>query len=450
VAAPTASRRAALDILRAVRAGELAGRAFDAATHGLDARDRAWTRELVFGTLRLRGRLDHRLAALSSRSLDSLDPDILDVLRLGACQLTEMGGVPAYAAVSQSVELAKRAAGRAGGGFVNGVLQSLRRIGEPSSFPGFAADPCGHLSSWGSHPAWLVQRWLARFGADATRRLVEANNQRPGLYLRVLGDPAEAVDRLRAAGVEVVPVAYAPRALHVVADDLGAALAAAPVIVQDPAAGLVVTYASVPAGATVVDLAAAPGGKALAIACDEAPHGPARVAASDISRERLRRLQENVARLARPAPRGVDRVPVSLVVADGRRAPFRTADVVLLDAPCSGTGTLRRHPDGRWRITPRAVLDLAALQAQLLDAAAGIVAGGGLLVYSTCSLEPEENEEQVRAFLQRHPDFTLERGPQLEGGVVRADGTLLVLPQERGWDGAFAARLRRDGRNRAR
>ncbi|CAN5823085.1 16S rRNA (cytosine(967)-C(5))-methyltransferase RsmB [soil metagenome] len=441
--APTAARVAALDILGAVRAGALGGPAFDAAVACLDDRDRAWTRELVFGTFRLRGRLDHRLAALSSRPLESLDADILDILRLGAYQLGEMQGVPAYAAVSQSVDLARRAGGRGAAGFVNGVLQSLRRVGGASTFPAFEADPAGFLTTWGSHPEWLVRRWLARFGAESTRRLVDANNRRPELYLRVFGDVEGARSRLRSAGAEVLPVPGAPRALQLIGGDITAALAAAPSLVQDPAAGLVVSYAAVAPGHVVVDLAAAPGGKTLAMACDVAPEGPVLVVASDLSRQRLRRLEENTARLNRQAPAGLAAVPVALLVADGRRPPFRAADVVLLDAPCTGTGTLRRHPDGRWRIGPRDLRSLAALQKEMLDAAAGIVAEDGLLVYSTCSLEPEENEEQVASFLVRQPEFSLERGPALEGGVVQPDGTLSVLPQDHGWDGAFAARLRR-------
>jgi 16S rRNA (cytosine967-C5)-methyltransferase len=441
VAAPTPSRSAALDSLRAVRRGALASRAFEEAAAGLEARDRAWARELVFGTFRLRGRIDHRLRALSSRALDRLDPDILDILRLGAYQLTEMGSVPAYAAVSQSVELAKRAGGRGAGGFVNGVLQSLRRAGEPSTFPHFESDPVAHLVTWGSHPQWLVERWLHRFGADATRRLCEANNTRPELYLRALGDEVEVRDRLKSAGVEVESVEHAPRSLRLIAGSIGAALDAASVVAQDPAAGLVVTFAAVEAGTFVVDMAAAPGGKALALAGADAP--PSFVAASDLSASRLVRLQENVARLQRPAPAGLGDVRTGPVIADGRALPFRPVGAVLLDAPCTGTGTLRRHPDGRWRIGPADLAALVGLQRDLLDAAAATVEPGGLLVYSTCSLEREENEEQVESFLERRDDFELEPAARLGGGVLAEDGTLTVLPHEHGWDGAYAARLRR-------
>jgi 16S rRNA (cytosine967-C5)-methyltransferase len=443
VGAPTAARVAALQALRSVRDGALAGRAFDAAAAGLDARDRAWAQELVYGAFRLRGRLDHRLAALSKRPLDGIDPDVLDILRLGAYQLLEMGGVPAYAAVSQSVELAKRAAGRGAGGFVNGVLQSLRRQGGDAAFPAFDDDPVAHLSTWGSHPRWLVERWVRQFGADGARRLVDANNRVPGLYLRLLGDEAAAQAALQQAGVSVEPVDGAPRAARLAAGSLADALGAAPVIVQDPAAGLVATYTAPPAGTVVYDMAAAPGGKALALAGDGRDNGPALVVAADASADRLGRLRDSVQRLAgvswgdMPAA-----LPIAPVVADGRAPAVRGADVVLLDAPCTGTGTFRRHPDGRWRIGPSDLAALAALQAALLAAAAAVVEPGGLLVYATCSLEPEENELQVQTFLERHRDFTVEPGPPLAGGVIDADGALRALPHEHGWDGAYAVRLR--------
>lgn len=430
--------------MRAVRRGVLAGSALEHSAARLDARDRAWTQELVYGTLRLRGRLDHRIAEHASRPLEDVDPDLLDILRLGAYQLTEMGGVPAYAAVSQSVELAAAGSGRRRGaaGFVNGVLQSLRRTGGASTFPAFETDPAAHLATWGSHPRWLVDRWLGRYGAAEARRLVDANNRPPPLYIRVLGDEAAGLARLEAAGVVVEAVADVPRSARLVAGELATALDVAAVLVQDPAAGLVATYADPAPGCDVLDLAAAPGGKALALACDREVGGPRFVVAADAALRRLRLVTDNVARLGRPAPGGLGPVPVGVVAADIRAAPFRTADLVLLDAPCTGTGTLRRHPDGRWRILPKDVLALARLQTELLAAAARLVGENGLLMYSTCSLEPEENESQVTSFLATHPEFALEAGPPLVHGV-EPDGTLRLLPHIHGWDGAFAARLRR-------
>ncbi|MEX1181886.1 MAG: 16S rRNA (cytosine(967)-C(5))-methyltransferase RsmB [Gemmatimonadota bacterium] len=447
---PTESRAAALAVLRDTRRGILADIAFDNAARDLDQRGRAWTQELVYGTLRLRGRLDHVLAALSARPLGRIDDDILDVLRLGAYQLLEMDSVPAYAAVSQSVELARRTA-RSAAGFVNGVLQSLRRAPAAVTFPSFEADPVAHLSTWGSHPRWLVERWLTRYGAEAARRLVTSNNERPQLYLRALGQPRAVQALLLSQGIEVEPVSFAPGALRVLNGSAAAALAAAPVIVQDPAAGLVVTYAGTTTG-SVIDLASAPGGKALSLAAGvgavEGRDGRPFVVAADRSRRRLARVTDSAARLQRSAPEGLGQLGIAAVAADARTPPFRAADMVLLDAPCTGTGTLRRHPDGRWRLAPEDIASLAALQSELLDSAAGLVRPGGVLVYATCSIEPEENELQVAAFLERHGEFDMDQqaqvpGGQLEPGLLDTDGTLRVLPHEHGVDGAFAARLRR-------
>jgi 16S rRNA (cytosine967-C5)-methyltransferase len=432
----------ALDTLRAVRAGEFADRALVAAAVSLEPRDRAFAYELVYGTLRLRGRLDHRLACFASRSLDRLDPDILDVLRLGAYQLTEMSGVPPYAAVSESVELARSTTASGATRFVNGVLQSLRRAEGQCTFPAFESDAGGHLSTWGSHPHWLVERWIAQFGAAATRRLVEIDNQRPTLYVRLLGDAAATRQRLADVGIGGEPERMDGRAIALEAADTARALQAAPVIVQDPAAGFVATFAGVPDRSRVLDLTAAPGGKALAIAAGT-DGGVRFVVAADASMRRMTRLRENVRRLSRAVPEGLGALPLALVVADARLSPFCRGDVVLIDAPCTGTGTLRRHPDGRWRLRPKDLTALASLQAELLDAAAVLVAPGGLLVYATCSLEPEENEVQVTAFLMRHPQFSMEPGPVADPTLLHEDGTLRVLPHAHGYDGAFAARLRR-------
>jgi len=422
--------------MQRVRGGDLADRAFDHVARRLDARDRAWAQELVYGTFRLRGRIDHMLAALLRDGLASLDAGVLDVLRLGAYQLLEMGSVPAYAAVSQSVDLARIAGAPRAAGLVNGVLQNLGRRRDSIRFPDFARDPAAYLETWGSHPRWLVERWIARWGADEARALVEADDLRPELYIRPLGVPVdEARARLGEAEIASEPVDFSPDSVKIL-PPAGAveALAAVPAVVQDPAAALVVRYAAVPDGATVIDLAAAPGGKALGMA-----ERAARVAAADLSPRRIARVAENAARIGWGARIGP-------VVADGRHPPFRAADVVLLDAPCTGTGTFRRHPDGRWRVTPDDLAALAALQGELLDATAALVKPGGVLVYSTCSLEREENEERVEAFLADHPEFEPRPAPgAVPADVVDAAGRLCVLPQRQGVDGAFAARLGRRG-----
>jgi 16S rRNA (cytosine967-C5)-methyltransferase len=437
----TPARWAALDVLRAVRQGALADHALGRALERIPPRDRPWLQELVYGVLRLRGRLDALLDSLVRRGIASLDPDVLDTLRLGAYQLLEMGGVPPYAAVSQAVEMARAVAGKGAGALANGVLQSLNRKRERAplidAFPTPDQDLLGYLSSWGSHPRWLVERWVRNFGGEGARALVEANNLRPELYLRPIGlDVATAMARLEGAGFGAEPVPFAPDALRLLPPaPVRDALAAVPAVVQDPAAGLVVRYAAVPPGARVADLCSAPGGKALALAGAGARY----VAAADLSFARLERVRENAAR--------VGSLPLGVLVADARHPPVRPLDAVLIDVPCTGTGTLRRHPDGRWRLGPGDLDALAALQREILDAAALCVRPGGLLIYSTCSLEPEENEEQVDAFLDRHPEFALEPPPEgaLEPALLDPAGRLAVRPQTWGVDGAFAARMRRRG-----
>jgi 16S rRNA (cytosine967-C5)-methyltransferase len=430
---PTVARQAALEALARFREGELGDRALDAATHGMDARDRAWTQELVYGTFRLLGRLDHVLNAFARDGVESLDPVVHDVLRLGAYQLLEMGSVPPYAAVSQSVDLVRMAGVPRAAGLVNGVLQNMQRRPQ-FSFPDFGHDPVGHLESWGSHPRWLVQRWIARWGRDEARRLVDADNLRPELYIRPLGIPIdEARARLDEAEIASERVDFAPDSLRILPPASAAqALAAVPAVVQDPAAALVVRYAGVPEGATVIDLCAAPGGKALGLA-----ERGGRVAAADMSVRRMARVEENARRVG-----WEDRL--GAVVADGRRPPFRAVDAVLLDAPCTGTGTFRRHPDGRWRVTEHDLAALARLQDELLAAAAELVRPDGLLVYSTCSLEREENELRIETFLSDRTGWTLEPPTgAVDAALLDEAGQLCVLPQRQGVDGAFAARLRR-------
>lgn len=430
---PTRARRVALEVMRQLRRGELLDRAVDRAARSLEPRDRAWTRELLYGTQRLRGRLDHLLEARVRSGLESLESDVLDVLRLGAYQLLEMGSVPAYAAISESVDLVRIAGSPRAAGLVNGVLRKVDRERDRVTFPDAGADPVGHLATRGSHPAWLVQRWITRWGYAETERLIEANNRRPELYLRPLVAPRDASAALRDAGVEAEPVPFAPRSLRVVGEsDVEAVLAAVAATVQDPAGALVTDFVAVPPGAMVLDLCAAPGGKTVGMA-----ENAEFVVAADLSWRRIGRVRQNVQRIGLSAKTG-------LVVADGRRSPFRPVDVVLLDAPCTGTGTLRRHPDGRWRVNEEMLSSLVQLQRELLEAAAGLVPPGGVLVYATCSLEAEENAEQVARFLSGHPEF---RPAAVDGAVdaslVTAEGFLEVLPQRQGVDGSFAARLRR-------
>lgn len=416
--------------------GRRLDRAFGDRARSLESRDRRFAQELAYGVVRLRGRLDHLLAGAVKGGLDRLSPRVLDVLRLGVVQLVRLDGVPDYAAVSQSVELARAVGEGRASGLVNGVLRTLAREGTGEErFPAFDDDPGAYLATWGSHPRWLVDRWLARNGADAVRARIEADNRVPPLGFVPLGTLEGAVAAVEARGGTARPAGRGSGALWVEGLDPGSLLEAVPGWIQDPGAALVARYADPPPDAVVADVCAAPGGKALYLA-----RRAAYVVASDRSAARLRPLRDNVARTG---------ARIGVVQALAEAAPVAGADLVLADVPCTGTGTLRRHPDARWRLTPDAPERLAEVQDRILRGLARCVPVGGLLVYSTCTLEPEENEERVDAFLNDHGEFRLEPPSGLDLPDVDGEGLLRVLPETGGFDGAFAARLRRvegDGR----
>ncbi|HJU88404.1 MAG TPA: RsmB/NOP family class I SAM-dependent RNA methyltransferase, partial [Gemmatimonadaceae bacterium] len=296
-------------------------------------------------------------------------------------------------------------------------------------------DPVDALALRHSHPRWLVARWVGRWGAEETERLLVANNIEAPLVVRPYNIVREQLEAtLESVGVEVTDAPLARDSLAIKSPvslaDLGAYRQGL-FFVQDPAATLVTQYACVPTGADVADLCAAPGGKALELA-----RSASVVVAGDRSLQRIQRMIGNARR--------VDARNLLAVVADARTPATRPVDAVLLDVPCTGTGTFRRHPDARWRLKVSDIAVLAATQRSMLRASASVVKPGGLLVYSTCTLEPEENDAQVEAFLRESPEWKLEPPPE---GTVPAQvldaGRLRLLPQRHGVDGAFAARLRR-------
>jgi 16S rRNA (cytosine967-C5)-methyltransferase len=417
-------------VLREVREGRPFDAALGPALERLGEADRRLAHEMAAGVLRRRTVLDSRLMPLVSRGLDRFAPELLDVLRLGAFQLTVLDRVPAHAAVDTSVALAKEVAGDKAGGLVNAVLRKLSRtVPRPAEA---AAPTAARLADAHSHPLWLVERWLDRYGVEDTERLLEWNDRRPRLILQPARTPLEELERhWRSAGIMIEPAPYGAglvtdqrRPQTLPGFDQGA------FIVQDPGQALLAWFADLPPGSAVYDASAAPGGKTISLGRDAAV-----VVAGDVSRARVRRLAENLARAGsgREYP----------VVADARHPPIRSADAVLLDAPCLGTGSFARHPDARWRVSPAALGELASLQEHLLEGAAEAVGPAGLLVYSTCSLEPEENEQQVERFLERRPDFQREPSDTFPQRLLTAKGDLMILPQRDAMDGAYAARLRR-------
>lgn len=431
--AVTDSRRIAADLCADLRTGVLLGAAFERRAGTLDTRDRRWTQELVYGMLRRRGWIDHLLSTRIRGGLARLDVDVADLMRLGAYQLLDMGSVPAYAAIAQTVELVKQRHGLGASKLVNAVLRRLDR--ERSSLAAeLPLDEVDALLVEYSHPRWLVTRWRERWGTDATRALLEANNREAPVIVRPWGVNREQLATiLETSGVLPEDAPLVPDSIR-----LGGAVNLAELapfvdgrcFVQDPAATLVTHYAAIPDGAVVADLCSAPGGKSV-----ELSRRASLVISADVSVTRLARLAATQQRLAL--------VHVMPVAFDARRPAITPVDAVLVDAPCTGTGTFRRHPDARWRLRLSDLAVTAALQRDILRAAAGLVKPGGLLIYSTCSLEPEENDVQVEAFLASHPGWTLE--PPAAGAVPASTidhGFLRVLPHVHGTDGAFAARLR--------
>jgi len=430
----TAARAVAAEICVDLRRGEFLDQSFDRRIAPLDARDRRWTRELVYGMLRRRAWIDTILSDRVRGGLQRLDDDVVDLLRLGVYQLTNMGSVPAYAAIAQTVELAKRRHGIGASKLVNAVLRRTDRERDELNVA-LPPDPVEALSLKYSHPRWLVAKWVERWGAEDAERLLTLNNAEAPLIVRPYGVVREQLEAmLEAAGVHVADAPYVRESIvisgGITLTELGA-FKKGLFFVQDPAATLVTDYAAIESGSLVADLCAAPGGKTL-----ELSRTAGAVFASDKSILRLQRLLSNQRRLETPN--------LYPFVGDARAPAVRPLDAVLIDVPCTGTGTFRRHPDARWRLKVSDIAVMAALQKSIIRNAAKAVRVGGLLIYSTCSLEPEENDEQVDAFLAGNPGWKLEPPP--DGAVpkdVLDDGKLRVLPQRHGTDGAFAARLRR-------
>ncbi len=435
--AVTASRAVAAEVCTDLRRGEFLDQSFERRVGPLDARDRRWTRELVYGMLRHRGWIDAILSDRVRGGLVRLDPDVIDLLRLGVYQLTNMGSVPAYAAIAQTVELAKRRHGLGASKLVNAVLRRTDRERDELNVAGSAgsADAAEALALKYSHPRWLVARWIERWGEQDTERLLAVNNSEAPVVIRPYGIVREQLEAmLEEVGVHVAEAPYVRESIAISGGitftELGA-FKKGLFFVQDPAATLVTEYAAVPSAGIVADLCAAPGGKAL-----ELSKTAGTVIGSDKSFGRLQRFLANQRRL--------ETTNLYPFVGDARNPAIAPVDAVLIDVPCTGTGTFRRHPDARWRLKVSDLAVMSALQKTIIRAAAKVVKPDGLLIYSTCSLEPEENDEQIDSFLSENLNWILEPPP--EGSVAPElldAGRLRVLPQRHGTDGAFAARLRR-------
>lgn len=396
-----------------------------------DPRDAGLVTELCYGATRRQLTLDFAISSVADRKLDSIEDKVLAALRLGAYQLF-FTRVPKHAAVGDTVDALKAVGLERATGFVNAILRKLSALTEP---PLPAGDELERLAVKESHPSWLVRRWQRQFGDERVRSMLVADNEPPSVVLRTNTSKTTRdalLAELTGAGIEATATSFSPVGIR-----LGSAGKVEDLLgydeglwqVQDEAAQLVGVYAQVPKGARVLDACAAPGGKACHLA--EANE----VLAIDVHANKLPKIESEAKRL------GLSTLRTRALDATALPDDLGEFDAVMVDAPCSGLGTLRRHPELRYRRQEGDLASLAGLQRQILESCQRHVAPGGLLVYAVCTTDPTEGADQIERFLRTHPDFTAE--PPRAPPIPLTQASLRTVPGPEGFDGFFAARLRR-------
>ena len=412
-----------------------------------DPRDRALCGELVNGVVRHLYYLDYVISRFSDEPLDRMDPQVRNLLRLSAYQLL-FTRVPARAAVAEAVKLVKRGRGKWVVSFVNAVLRKIAEVRETPPEPPREMNPVSYLSVRYSYPEWMVERWLFRFGEEETERLLSAGNEKPPLVVRVNTlrvTRNQLLNYLKAEIPEAEACRYSPdgiilRGFRGRITELRA-FAVGWLQVQDEASQLVSLLLSPRPGERVLDACAGVGGKTTHLA--QLMQNTGRIYAYDLYPWRIDRLRENAERL------GVTIVEsfVGEVVQGVKAYGSGFFDRILIDAPCTGTGVIRRHPDIKWARKPEDLAKVPERQLALLCGLAEALKPGGVMVYATCSLEPEENEEVVEKFLSRHPEFEVEDPrrvlPEAARELVDENGFLRTYPHRHGLDGFFGVRLRK-------
>ncbi|MBD1809617.1 16S rRNA (cytosine(967)-C(5))-methyltransferase [Microcoleus sp. FACHB-SPT15] len=416
-------------------------------TAKLNSADRSLVTELVYGSVRRMRSLDALIDQLGKKKAHQQPPDLRTILHIGLYQLRYQSRIPASAAVNTTVELAKENGFKGLAGVVNGLLRQYERLATASadaeSNPPKSHDPLqlpeepvARLGILHSFPDWIIKLWVEQLGIEEAESLCEWLNQSPTIDLRVnlLRVSIEEVEAaMQSAGVDVRRVPHLPQALRVVGGT--GAIQQLPGFnegwwtIQDSSAQLVSHLLNPKAGDVVIDACAAPGGKTTHIA--ELMGDEGKIWACDTKPSRLKKVQENAQRLQLQS--------IQICTGDSRNFPqfINSADAVLLDAPCSGNGTLHRRPDIRWRVTPATVDELSVLQGELLEQAATWVKPGGILVYATCTLHPQENERVIQSFLERHSSWQIE--PPL------ADSPLTNFATPQGWMKVWSHRYQMDG-----
>jgi 16S rRNA (cytosine967-C5)-methyltransferase len=440
----TTARELAFQALKQIQGGAFADVALDRAlkTSNIDRIDRGLATELIYGIIRRQRTLDALIDQLATKPASQQPPELRLILHIGLYQLRYLDHIPSSAAVNTTVDLAKNHGLPGLAGFVNGLLRQYDR--EPDQSLPKSSNLATQIGLQQSFPDWIVQVYLDQFGPDETTQLCEWLNHPPTIDLRINGmkttiEQVEAQFQQADIGVQRLP--YCPQALrltgHAGAIQYLPGFTAGEWIIQDSSAQLVTALLDPQPGETIVDACAAPGGKTLHIA--ELMQDQGTVWAIDKTASRRRKIQQNVDRLEFHC--------IQTKIADSRNIPefVGQCDRVLVDAPCSGLGTLNRHADARWRQTPESVTQLTQLQREILDQAATWVKPGGILVYATCTLHPAENEAIVEQFLARNPDWQIDRPPASSPifPLIAPPGWIKVLPHQHQMDGFFMVRLNR-------
>jgi len=419
----------------------------------LQRADAALVTELVYGTIQRQLTLDYWLERFVSKGLQKLEPWVHMLLRMSAYQLLYLDRIPPHAAVNEAVLIAKRRGHTGISGMVNGVLRNVDRNRAeltPESIKD--SSPAKQMSLRHSYPEWLTARWIKMYGEQTAEELCRSGNEQPHASLRInplRTNQAEALEQLAGEGCEAVVSELASAGIAVrrggnLADSEGYKNGLW--TIQDESSMLVAEVTAPQAGMKVLDCCAAPGGKTTHLA--ELMEGKGKVWANDLHSHKRALIAAQSERLKLRNVEAITGDAAALC----ERFEAGSMDVVLLDAPCSGFGVIRRKPEIKWTKTAGDVSDIAAVQHRLLNAVCGLVRPGGILVYSTCTIEREENEEQIARFLKENPSFTLDanwpepiRKRLLDKGVIRADfdGQAQLLPQHFDSDGFYIARLKR-------
>lgn len=413
--------------------------------HKPDKNDRSLATELVNGVLRFRLRLDYTISRYYRHDFRKAAPVMRNILRLGTYQLLFLDKIPAWAAVDECVKLARKYKGRHIGGIANGVLRNIASEQEYSLYETLEKEPFDkRLSIEHSHPDWLVRRWLDFYEKEKTRAMLAANNRAPLTALRINTLKTSPSTMLAALKDASVTFTKALEKRFILTRDFDACepfIRLGLLTVQNPTQALPCLLLNPLPGDTVLDMCAAPGGKATFLA--ELMQNKGHIIAVDRYPNKCKKITQRAETLG---------ITIIESIAEDARTirPEKPSNAVLLDAPCTGTGVLGRKAELRWRTSMEKLKELTALQSELLDHAAGLLQPGGVLVYATCSVEPEENALQINRFLERHPDFSRESSPvALPEDIFHehesAPGSFLTLPgQHEGYDGGFAQRLRKN------